>query len=235
MGKGRAIWLAASTSKPGKDAEYNKWYDAHIDMLFKFKAIKRVCRYHCLQKTDASNPKLSKYLVFFEFDSKKDLATYPKSFGPTGATYEATKDFEKNFAPIGEINWAGCYEPLKLLEREARKDSVYRIVATECKPEKEAEYNHWYSETHLPMLFGFEGVKRASRYRCYKDLGGAKVDCVKFLAIYEFGTKEEEVAFNKSPAMAAAIVDWDDKIKNSGWGIKVGWSAPYEPLKWLDR
>ncbi len=39
------------------------------------------------------------------------------------------------------------------------------IVANEPAPEKEAEYNLWYNETHITLMFGFKGMRKATRYR----------------------------------------------------------------------
>ena len=38
------------------------------------------------------------------------------------------------------------------------------IVASECSPEVEDDYNAWYNDVHLPMFFAFAGLKKASRY-----------------------------------------------------------------------
>ena len=63
---------------------------------------------------------------------------------------------------------------------------IMQIVASESTPEKEAAFNKWYTEVHVPMLFAYEGVKQASRYQRIGD----DEQGTKFLAIYEFETKE---------------------------------------------
>ena len=63
---------------------------------------------------------------------------------------------------------------------------IIQIVASQSTPDKEDEFNRWYNEVHLPMLFGFKGVKQASRYK-YIGLPG---DSPKYLAIYEFESEE---------------------------------------------
>ena len=42
---------------------------------------------------------------------------------------------------------------------------IIQIVASESTPEKEAEYNKWYTDVHVPMLFEHKGLKKAARYR----------------------------------------------------------------------
>jgi heme-degrading monooxygenase HmoA len=108
-------------------------------------------------------------------------------------------------------------------------NKIVQIVASQSSPAKEDEYNRWYSEVHLPMLFGFEGVKRASRY---KLIGDNPVHN-RFLAIYEFETREDMDAFTKSPAFAAAIEDFENRKDDLGFEMK--WAASYELISTLSR
>ena len=43
--------------------------------------------------------------------------------------------------------------------------SVILIVANEPGAGREVEYNEWYTDKHVPMMFQFRGMKKASRYR----------------------------------------------------------------------
>ena len=45
------------------------------------------------------------------------------------------------------------------------RHTVILFVANEPSSEREAEYNEWYTEKHIPMMFQFKGMKKASRYR----------------------------------------------------------------------
>ena len=85
------------------------------------------------------------------------------------------------------------------------RNEIIQIVASESTPEKEAEFDSWYTDIHLPMLFGFSGVKRAGRYRLIGEDG----EHAKFLAIYEFESEEDMAAFPKSAEFAAAIEDFE--------------------------
>jgi hypothetical protein len=96
------------------------------------------------------------------------------------------------------------------------------IVANQPSPEKEAEYNQWYNQKHVPMMFAFKGMKKAARYHLLID----NKDCSKYLSIYEFDTQADLQAFPKSPEFAAAVKDFDDKWKNGGFEAK--WGASYE-------
>ncbi len=232
MRKNSIMLVAASNPSPGKEAEYNKWYNNHITMLFDFKELKRASRYRRYNlHTGDNKEKCTKYLTIYEFETKKALETLPDS--PAFAA--ASKDAEENWASLGDMIWSGGYEPLKSLEREKGNDSILFIVATECDPKKEKEYNNWYNEIHLPMLFEFKDTKRASRYHCYHQIEADKTECIKYLAIYEFGSKEAKAAFHQSPVIEAAGKDWEEKLSSRSFGLKLKWAAAYEPIKSLER
>lgn len=108
-------------------------------------------------------------------------------------------------------------------------NKVIQIVASESTPEKEAEFNKWYTEVHVPMLIGYKGVKQASRYqRIGDDEQGAK-----FLAIYEFESKEAMEAFPRSDAFASAIEDFENN--KEALGFKMKWAASYELIRSYEK
>lgn len=108
-------------------------------------------------------------------------------------------------------------------------NKIIQIVASQSTPEKEEAYNKWYSEVHVPMLFGFKGVKQASRYR----LIGDNPDQAKFFAVYEFETNEDFEAFPKSPEFANAIEDFENRKDELGFDMK--WAASYELISTIKR
>ena len=108
-------------------------------------------------------------------------------------------------------------------------NKIIQIVASESTPEKEAKFNKWYTEVHIPMLMGYKGVKQASRYqRIGNDELGAK-----FLAIYEFETKEKMEAFPESDAFSDAIADFEANKERVGFTMK--WVASYELIKSYEK
>jgi antibiotic biosynthesis monooxygenase (ABM) superfamily enzyme len=103
------------------------------------------------------------------------------------------------------------------------------IVANQPSPEKEAEYNEWYNRKHVPMMFAFKGMKKATRYHL---LGNDKENS-RYLSIYEFDTLEDMQAFPKSPEFAAAIKDFDEQWKGGGFERK--WGASYELVQTWEK
>lgn len=108
-------------------------------------------------------------------------------------------------------------------------NKIIQIVASESTPEKEAGFNEWYNDIHLPMLFGYKGLKQASRYQRMGD----DEQSAKHLAIYEFETKEAMTAFPDSAEFAEAIMDFENNKETVGFTMK--WVASYELLKSYER
>ena len=106
---------------------------------------------------------------------------------------------------------------------------LIQIVAAESPPEKDAAFDKWYTEEHVPMLFDFPGVKQASRYR----LKGDNKQCARYLTIYEFESEDALAAFPKSPAFAAAVADFENRKEEVGFTMK--WAGVYELIKSWER
>lgn len=112
MRKNKYLWVAASKAKPGKEEEFNKWYDQHVTTFFKFPGLKRVCRNRCFNSFEFGD-KCPQYLTLYEFDNKGDL----EAFGKSEAATIAKKEYAEGFGEVGETLWAGWWEPKKTLER----------------------------------------------------------------------------------------------------------------------
>ncbi len=102
---------------------------------------------------------------------------------------------------------------------------VLNIVATECRAEHEAEFNKWYNEVHIPMLFKFDGMVGVTRYKLVDGSEGM----ARYLALYEFKNKAALDAYQKSPELAAARDEMGQTWKGRAFDIK--WRAQYEPIK----
>jgi len=109
------------------------------------------------------------------------------------------------------------------------KSTILNIIGTDCPAEIEAKFNKWYNEVHIPLLFKYKGMKKVTRYQ----LAGESKGQAKYLAIYEYETKEALDAFSKSPELAAAIEEMQGTWK--GGGIDIKWRATYEPIKTWER
>ena len=106
---------------------------------------------------------------------------------------------------------------------------IIQIVASQSTPDREEEFNRWYTDVHVPMFFGFDGLKQAARYRCIGDPGNN----AKYLAVYEFEDEEALAAFPKSEAFSDAVKDFEGRKEAVGFEMK--WAASYELIKSWSR
>jgi len=106
---------------------------------------------------------------------------------------------------------------------------VMNIVASDCSAEKEAAFNKWYNEVHIPILFKYKGMKRVTRYQLIGESQGQ----ARYLACYEYESKEAMAALHQSPEFAAAVEEMQETWKDGGFDIK--WTAQYEPIKSWER
>jgi uncharacterized protein (TIGR02118 family) len=109
------------------------------------------------------------------------------------------------------------------------KARVLNIVATECSPKNDAKFNKWYNEVHIPMLLKYQGIKRVTRYKTMEE----KQDKPRYIAIYEYDTKEALNAQNASPEFKAAIEEMQETWKGQMFAIK--WGVSCEPIKTWER
>jgi uncharacterized protein (DUF1330 family) len=109
------------------------------------------------------------------------------------------------------------------------RNAILEIAATGCRPEDEDKYNKWYNEVHIPMILKYKGIKRAGRY---KRVGNDEKHS-KYLALYEFESKEAVENFHNSPELAEAMKELEQTWKNGG--IELKWVVSYEPIKIWER
>jgi len=109
------------------------------------------------------------------------------------------------------------------------KARVLNIVATECVPEDDANFNKWYDEVHIPMLFKNKNLKKVTRYKVATQKG----EKPRYMAIYEYDTREALNAFPASPEFKAAIEEMQETQKSCKFEIKG--ATICEPIKTWER
>jgi quinol monooxygenase YgiN len=106
------------------------------------------------------------------------------------------------------------------------KARIINIVATECAPKNDAKFNKWYNEVHIPMLMKNKGIKKVTRYRIIDEKP-------RFIAVYEYDTKEDLDNLSKSPEFQAAIAEMQETWK--GEMPNITWAISCEPIKVWER
>ncbi|MFA5308859.1 MAG: EthD family reductase [Dehalococcoidales bacterium] len=105
------------------------------------------------------------------------------------------------------------------------KARIVNLVVTECDPAREAEFNKWYNEVHVPMLLKFKGIKKVTRYKMIEE----KSQKPQYLAVYEYDTQKDLDSLPQSPEFKAAIAEMQGTWQGKGFEIMT--TASYEPLK----
>ena len=121
---------------------------------------------------------------------------------------------------------------------------VLMVIGTECSPEWEEEWSNWYNEKHLPDMFKYEGVKRATRYKMRipaeddgitpseKERTGT-AGYAPYIALYEFENWEAVKGYHTSEMRNEIVEDW-----NKNWtprGARIVWRIFYEPIKTWEK
>jgi antibiotic biosynthesis monooxygenase (ABM) superfamily enzyme len=81
--------------------------------------------------------------------------------------------------------------------------TIFVVRATITK-DKEAAFNKWYNEEHVPQLLRYNGAISGRRYR--KILGDDKF---QYMAVYEFASEEVFRRFQDSDHFAELVKEYD--------------------------
>lgn len=119
MSKLRFCEVVASAPKPGREADYNEWYDNHIKEMFRFNGLKKVSRKRCYKplppmgsyKNESDCPQ---YLTTYEFESKEDLDAF---WATVVAPVNPEKIKKEKGVDSYDLLWAAYYETVIELER----------------------------------------------------------------------------------------------------------------------
>jgi antibiotic biosynthesis monooxygenase (ABM) superfamily enzyme len=106
---------------------------------------------------------------------------------------------------------------------------IINMVVSECQPEVEEEFNKWYDEIHIPMLFKYKGMTKVTRYKVLDQSG----EHPSYLAVYEFEDRPTYQAYENSPEIVEARAEMKETWKEGGWEIKQ--RVQYEELKTWEK
>ena len=96
--------------------------------------------------------------------------------------------------------------------------TVLFIVKATIPPDKEAAFNKWYNEEHLPQVLRYNGAVSGRRYR--KDVGE---DRYQYMAVYEFASEEVLQRFLASEALKDLRAEYDKHFGAVSERVGQGW------------
>ena len=88
------------------------------------------------------------------------------------------------------------------------------VVRANITKEKEATFNKWYNEEHVPQLLRYNGAVSARRYR--KILGNDKYE---YMAVYEFASEEIFQRFQESPSGRLVLACIEPHCVPTDWQV----------------
>jgi hypothetical protein len=216
---------------PGKEAAYNRWHNNHVAMIFNYQGMKRVNRHHFLKALGPAGPASPPYMTIYECESKELFEGLFKS----PQMQQAKVDYETNWSGLGEVTWAGNFEPVKTLARKitgANNSKIYtEIVGSGPKPGKEKAYLDYYID-HFTKMFEYKGIQRISYSRMLPSVFKAEPKCPPYLTVYEFISQSAMESFYSDPVFTSGGKDWEEKGQKV---MDLQWCANYETVKTLER
>jgi hypothetical protein len=215
------IDIVAGSPRPEDIDKLALWYnDVHVPMLMKY-GVKSAERFKILTEN-------SDYPTFLGIYHYANLRGYEERQSPQAST-EISKDVQTRWPNGHGVRWHVLY-----IER--KKWSASRLVALSPgtvihlvgvngpAPGKDAEFNYWYDNTHVPWLMKTGAVIEAVRYRITQE----SKDYPAYLAVYYFENPKAFEAFSNHPERLAAV-----KELNEHWpeGIGSVWRVQYQMIK----
>ena len=92
-------------------------------------------------------------------------------------------------------------------------------------PEREEEFNKWYSETHVPQMLKIPGILSGTRYMTTRAGPGQP----KYLTIYELESEEVIDSIQASPEMGEAREDFRARWESYVSERRHAWYKPITP------
>ena len=105
------------------------------------------------------------------------------------------------------------------------KKEILHFSGIDCFSEHEETFNEWYDNTHIPMIFRFKGMNRATRYRKI----GRGQSYPKYLALYEFDSLDVFRDYQESDELSEAMEEMRNFWLTKGYDRM--WRVQYEMLK----
>ena len=215
---------------------FTLWYNSHLPNLLRIPGYQWAQRYVNLDGG-------IRFTALYGIRSEEDLQSLLQ-FGGPGLHPMATSEFSVFSTLQGisnpvsnvyeQISGAPLRDPLLLSDRPLS------IVTADVDPAHEAEWDRWYSESHLPGVLAVPGYACGARFRRLDHPALTEFNTgPKYLAIYE--CESEEVIPTLVPGdrihpdAAAELERWQAygalHARNFGWGI---YRLVSKHFKWSD-
>jgi hypothetical protein len=198
----KAVWLVATKcTDPAREEEFNRWYDnTHLPDLLAVPGIVAARRYKLSGPANPKEPE-AQYLAVYEVDSDT----------PDAVVSSGVAEHRPKWVAAGrmidciELISSTVFRQIGKHAEAANTGKAALLVKTACSdPARDAEFNRWYDDIHVPDVTSVPGVIRAQRYKLAGQPSKTEPEA-QYLAVYEFDTDDTKTV---SRAIGAKMPEW---------------------------
>jgi antibiotic biosynthesis monooxygenase (ABM) superfamily enzyme len=95
---------------------------------------------------------------------------------------------------------------------------VLFVVRATITKDKEAAFNTWYNQEHVPQVLQYNGAVSGRRYK--RVMGDDKYE---YMAVYEFASEEVFSRFQQSDHLKALRAEYDKHFGSVSERVAQGW------------
>jgi hypothetical protein len=221
MDNSPVIDIVASSPRQEDMDKLEPWYqDVHVPMLMKY-GVKSAERFKAL--TDNSD-----YPAYLNMYHYADIRGYDERYSPQ-ASAEISKDLQASWPNGHGVRWHVWYIEHKSWSTSGtvalNPGMIIHIVGVNGPATgKEADFNEWYDNTHVPWLMKTGTISQSVRYRITQP----GKDYPAYLAVYYFDNQKKYETFLDHPERVAAVKELNEHWPN---GIGSMWRVQYKVIR----
>ena len=218
------LMMVQVTCAPEHLGAFTLWYNSHLPNLLRIPGYLWAQRYLGLDEENrftalygVSSPEDLPALIGWDSPRLDPIAA--KEF----AAWQGLQGVSRRLSNVYEqISGAPLRDPLLLSDRPLS------IVTADVDPAHEAEWDCWYTESHVPNLLKVPGYVLAGRFRALDHPALAQFNTgSKYLALYECESEEALPSLRRGeqqhPEARAELERWQTTglphVSNFGWGF----------------
>ncbi|MDO8531229.1 MAG: hypothetical protein Q7T26_03530 [Dehalococcoidia bacterium] len=184
----RFYFALANCTDPAREAEFNAWYDRTlIPTIMAVPGVRAAWRYASAHQ----RPGEPKYVAMYDIDQDirqvvLNLRANRERVGREGKWIDCIDiPFTSTFRRIRTDVPAGQQAPAQ--SGPAMMPHAILLVLSRCTdPAREAEFNQWYNDTHIPDILQAPGILSCFRYENTHRKEGEP----DYMALYEFASDD---------------------------------------------
>ena len=203
---------------------FTTWYNSHLPNLLRIPGYLWAQRYMSLDEENC-------FTALYGIRSQNDLSNLLQWDGPELHPIAASEfaNWQKLKGLTGRVG--NVYEQISgspLRDPLLLSDRPLSIVTADVDPAHEAQWDRWYTQTHVPNLLRVPGYVLAGRFRVLDHPALASFNTgPKYLALYECENEEVlntlRLTEEMHPEAQAELKRWQEygavHARNFGWGF----------------